>query len=266
MSVRAPAGRVNERMTPLPTGPTETPTPDPGSHRSTLAPVEPGIGPAELLGDGPAASRPTPAAPKTSVSQEAAPASPLPRRTTTGLGVTTVAALVCVAALLAWQRAYASYFSLAAPERAFAEEHAWLRPAAGAGLAFGVGSAAVVLLNITLPLRRTSMGRKLGLGAPRWMSLHMVFGIVAIALAVAHAGFAPRDTAGGRALLAMACLAVTGALTRIVTSRRNFPAAPRIALVLQILHRVLAIAAVAVAAAHIATALRYASVGWNGVR
>jgi len=131
-----------------------------------------------------------------------------------GLVAALAVATLVGALVLAWAVFQRDYYGARLAERVALDQHAWLRPAAGVGLALGVLSVALILSNLAYLLRRSPFV-PLRLGSLRgWMVVHLVTGITAFATAALHAGFAPRQTVGGHALWALAILVVTGAIGR----------------------------------------------------
>jgi hypothetical protein len=132
----------------------------------------------------------------------------------TGLGAALGAALLLALGALGWALLHADYYLLPLEARPAAAKHVLLRPGSGLGLAFGLGATALVALNL-LYLARRAGWRGLRWGKLRtWMTSHVASGILAVLLATLHGAMDPRDTAGGHALLALALLALTGAVGR----------------------------------------------------
>jgi thioredoxin reductase len=132
----------------------------------------------------------------------------------TGLAQALVVALACALAVLGWVLWQRGYYGLELHERAASERHEWLRPVSGAGLLCGLVATALILVNLAYLLRR---GEYLGVRfftLQRWMTSHVVTGVLALLFALVHAGMAPRATVGGHALAALAVLVVTGAIGR----------------------------------------------------
>jgi thioredoxin reductase len=108
-----------------------------------------------------------------------------------------------------WHR---DYYRLPMAERAGDPKHALLRPDMGLGLGLGIAAIAAIAANLLYLLRRC---QKLRWGSLRaWMTSHVGTGILALLLALLHGAMAPRDTAGGHALLALLLLLITGAVGR----------------------------------------------------
>lgn len=140
-----------------------------------------------------------------------------PRLASQGTGL--VAGLACATLVgvlvLGWALFQLDYYGVSLAERVALEQHAWLRPAAGVGLAFGVLSVLLVLSNLLYLVRRSLRAAFFSFGTLRgWMTVHLVTGVTALATAALHAGFTPRDTVGGRAFWALAILMLTGAIGR----------------------------------------------------
>jgi len=132
----------------------------------------------------------------------------------TGLARALAVALACALGVLGWVLWQRGYYGLELHERASSPSHEWLRPASGAGLLCGLVATALILANLAYLLRR---GEYLGVrffSLQRWMTSHVVTGVLALLFALVHAGMAPRATVGGHALAALAVLVVTGAIGR----------------------------------------------------
>lgn len=136
----------------------------------------------------------------------------LPGERGTGLAPALMGAAIIAAATSIWGLAFADYYALDAVARASHPDHAFLRPAQGAGLALGVAATTAIVVNLLYLVRR-ALGREWG-SLKLWMTLHVASGFAALTLALAHAGFEPRATTGGRALLALVALVATGAVGR----------------------------------------------------
>jgi thioredoxin reductase len=131
-----------------------------------------------------------------------------------GLARALLVALCCALAVLAWVLWERGYYGLPLHERALAPGHEWLRPAAGLGLLCGVAATALILVNLAYLLRRGEYLAVRFFSLQRWMTSHVVTGVLALLFALVHAGMAPRATVGGHALAALAVLVVTGAIGR----------------------------------------------------
>jgi len=131
----------------------------------------------------------------------------LVRALSIGLGLS-VAAL----AFALWN---ADYYGLAPEKRPVHELHSALRPAMGTGLVFGIASAALVVVNLAYLARRSGRLAWLTWGSLRaWMTSHVATGILAVLLAILHAGMTAGDSIGGHALLALLVLFASGAIGR----------------------------------------------------
>ena len=123
-------------------------------------------------------------------------------------------ALALALATGAWVLAHLDYYALPISRRPLAPDHDWLRPSAGAGLAFGILAALMVLANLAYLLRREPWF-PLRIGRQRdWLTVHIVTGILALLAALLHGGMRLGDTLGGHAGLALALLVATGAVGR----------------------------------------------------
>ncbi|MEX1023698.1 MAG: NAD(P)-binding domain-containing protein [Planctomycetota bacterium] len=121
--------------------------------------------------------------------------------------------LALAASLLAlgWAAFHRDYYLLEPAARVASPWFERLRSSSPVGLAFGVGSATCIGLNLAyLARRRWPLPGSLRL----WLTLHIATGLVALMLAVLHAEIAPRATVGGFALAALVVLVTTGALGR----------------------------------------------------
>lgn len=115
---------------------------------------------------------------------------------------------------VAWALWHADYYMLPFEARPASSKHALLRPGRGVGLALGFSATLLVALNLAYLLRRAAR-RGFRFGSLRtWMGVHVATGILALLFATLHAAMAPRDTAGGHALWALAVLIATGAIGR----------------------------------------------------
>jgi hypothetical protein len=122
--------------------------------------------------------------------------------------------LVLALCAVAWALWHADYYTLPIEARPASPKHLLLRPGRGVGLAMGVAAAALVAVNLAYLLRRAAR-RGFRFGSLRsWMSIHVATGILAFLCATLHSAMAPRDTAGGHALWALAALIATGAIGR----------------------------------------------------
>ncbi len=115
---------------------------------------------------------------------------------------------------LIWVLLHRDYYLAERSLRALHPLYERLRPARALGLAFGIGGAACVLLNLSYLLRR-SRWFPLEFGSLRsWMTLHLATGVSALLLGVVHGGLDWRLSVGGQTLLAMGFLVLTGAIGR----------------------------------------------------
>ncbi|MCP3914045.1 MAG: NAD(P)-binding domain-containing protein [bacterium] len=115
---------------------------------------------------------------------------------------------------LAWTLLNRDYYAADALGRAAHALHETLRPSRGIGLGLGIGATALIATNLAYLVRRSPRLR-FELGAlTAWMTVHVATGVLALVLALLHAGLAPRHTVGGHALAALGILIVTGAIGR----------------------------------------------------
>jgi len=132
----------------------------------------------------------------------------------TGLARALLVALVLGGLTLGFALLNFDYYGASPSGRAAHSLHAALRPAGTIGLALGVGAVVCISLNLAYLLRRAPRF-PLRFGTPKaWMSTHLVTGGLALFATLLHAGFAPRDTVGGHAMIALAVLVATGAIGR----------------------------------------------------
>jgi thioredoxin reductase/NAD-dependent dihydropyrimidine dehydrogenase PreA subunit len=119
---------------------------------------------------------------------------------------------LAVLAFVLWRQ---DYYGLSLHERATSDWHEWLQPKGPLGLWFGLVAVALFSSNLAYLLRRN---RRIGRWVPgslrAWMSVHVFTGLAAFFCVTVHAAFAPRDTVGGHAFLAMAVVVVTGTIGR----------------------------------------------------
>ncbi|MBK7876029.1 MAG: NAD(P)-binding domain-containing protein [Planctomycetes bacterium] len=117
-------------------------------------------------------------------------------------------------AALAWALVNADYYALPMEARPEHDDHLWLRPGLGLGLAFGIASLGLVVVNLLYLARRANWW-KFGFGSLQgWMTSHVATGVLALLAATLHGGMAPRDTLGGHSLWAMVVLFASGAIGR----------------------------------------------------
>jgi hypothetical protein len=113
-----------------------------------------------------------------------------------------------------WALFERDYYGAEPAVRALADEHRWLRPSSGVGLALGVFALLAILSNLAYLVRRSPrFGFALG-SLKIWMTAHVATGLLAFLAAALHAGFAPRHTVGGHAYWALFALVCTGAIGR----------------------------------------------------
>lgn len=116
---------------------------------------------------------------------------------------------------LAWALWNRDYYGLDPHDRAVHPLHAVLRPSMGTGLALGIASAVLVAVNLAYLARRSPSVKWLTWGSLRaWMTSHVATGILALLLALLHAGMTAGDSIGGHALLALLVLFASGAIGR----------------------------------------------------
>jgi len=162
-----------------------------------------GLPPVELLG-------------RSGVSFDQAPTGPAQRVSEQGTGLREALLIgfglsVLALAFAAW---HADYYLLPTAKRPAHLKHDLLRPSQGLGLAFGVASLCLVVVNLAYLLRRSPKVRfQLG-SLQTWMTSHVATGILAALFATLHGAMAPRDTVGGNGFWALAVLLVTGAIGR----------------------------------------------------
>jgi hypothetical protein len=132
----------------------------------------------------------------------------------TGLTQALLAALGLALGALGWVFWHRGYYALELHERIDAPEHAWLRPYGVVGLACGIGAVALIASNLAYLARRAELFGLRWFGLRRWMTAHVVTGILALLFALIHGAMAPRATLGGHALTALAVLVLSGAIGR----------------------------------------------------
>jgi hypothetical protein len=131
-----------------------------------------------------------------------------------GLLAALLVALLGATARFGWAWWFRSYYQSAPSARVFSAWHARLRPMGSIGLACGVVAVLLMLANLAYLLRRSILGARIPGQLSQWMTAHVGTGIFALLLVLMHAGFAPKNTLGGHALVAMAVLVATGAVGR----------------------------------------------------
>lgn len=129
-----------------------------------------------------------------------------------------LAASLLALAVLAWAVTFRGYYGLEPAARLDSRWHELLRPGSGVGLAFGVLGAALLLANLLyLPRRSARVPFQWG-SLQRWMSAHVLTGILALLAVLAHSALSPGHTVGGHALAGLALLVTTGAIGRYLYS------------------------------------------------
>lgn len=131
-----------------------------------------------------------------------------------GLLPALVTALGLILVSVAWLVFHFDYYGAELTERVRLAVHQQLRPAGATGLGFGIGASLLVLTNLAYLLRR-HLRFPLYFGSlQRWMTVHLVTGLMALILTLLHCGMTLRDTTGGHAALALVVLVVTGTIGR----------------------------------------------------
>jgi len=131
-----------------------------------------------------------------------------------GLAKALAIALMLALGVLLWVVALRDYYSLPLVQRIDSPWHSRLRPSGSIGLPLGIAATALIAFNLSYLVRR---GEIFGLRAgslQRWMTSHIVTGILALLTALLHGAMAPRETVGGHAFAALVFLVVTGAIGR----------------------------------------------------
>lgn len=132
----------------------------------------------------------------------------------TGLRVALWTGFVLALVTLAWTLLHADYYFLELVARPTHDKHDWLRPGRGLGLALGIASVSMIVVNLLYLLRRAP-GVRFTFGSLKtWMTSHVATGILALLCALVHGAMAPGDTPGGHAFWALGILLVTGAIGR----------------------------------------------------
>jgi thioredoxin reductase/ferredoxin len=135
-----------------------------------------------------------------------------------GLFLALVTGLTLAFGALFWIAWHGDYYGLEPAERAMHELHGRLRASRGIGLAFGIGAAGLILLNLSYLLRRQPW-LPLRFGALQaWLTSHVATGILAFLLALLHGALDAKQTVGGHALACLAVLVGTGAIGRYLYS------------------------------------------------
>lgn len=133
---------------------------------------------------------------------------------TAGLFRALLGAFAGTALAILWSYVFRDYYGLAHAART---EHAldvWLRPSGRVGLTLGIAATALMLVNLTYLLRKASWFPLRAGSLRTWMTSHVVTGLVAFVLVLLHGAMAPKNTPGGRALVALGVVVVTGAIGR----------------------------------------------------
>jgi dihydropyrimidine dehydrogenase (NAD+) subunit PreT len=132
----------------------------------------------------------------------------------TGLVPALLAALVLTIAALGWALWFREYYLLPSAERAGSDLHARLRPSSPLGLALGITALVAIACNLTYLLRRSPRVRFELFSLRKWMTAHVVSGVLALLFALVHSGLQPGDSVGGHALLGLVVLVATGGIGR----------------------------------------------------
>lgn len=123
-------------------------------------------------------------------------------------------ALLLALGVLVWTVVLRDYYGLPLVARLDSPWHAALRPTGSVGLPLGVLATVLISFNLAYLMRRAEwLGPRWG-SLQRWMTSHIVTGILALLAALLHSALAPRSTVGGHALTALAVLVATGAIGR----------------------------------------------------
>jgi hypothetical protein len=132
----------------------------------------------------------------------------------TGLVPALAAALLLALLALGWTLWFGDYYTLAPHERATRGIHRLLRPAGPVGLALGIAAFGAIATNLLYLVRRNPRWRfRLG-SLKRWMTAHVVTGVLAFLFALVHGGMQPGNSIGGHALMGLVVLVSTGAVGR----------------------------------------------------
>ncbi|MFQ5504325.1 MAG: NAD(P)-binding domain-containing protein [Planctomycetota bacterium] len=130
-----------------------------------------------------------------------------------GLRNALLVALVLALAMLGWRLAM-PYYGLEPDERPHSAAHDLLRPSGIIGILLGAGACFFVLVNFSYLIRRSRFGNRIPGSLQMWMTSHIVTGILAMLLALAHAAMSPRNTVGGHAFGGLVLLVITGGIGR----------------------------------------------------
>jgi len=145
------------------------------------------------------------------------PAAEPVREQGTGLGRALALGFGLSLAALVWALWNGDYYLAEGVERPTHLKHGWLRPGRGLGLAFGITSTVMIVVNLLYLLRRSPSlrGPLFNWGSLRtWMTSHVATGILALLTALLHGAMDPQDTVGGHAFGALVVLFLTGAVGR----------------------------------------------------
>ena len=132
----------------------------------------------------------------------------------TGLFAALQVALCFAIAAFVWAWWFRGYYQLSLSLRPLSDLHSLLRPNGTVGLTFGVLAATLVVANLCYLIRRNWFRNLIPGQLVTWMSAHIATGILAFLFVLIHAAFAPRNTIGGHAFIALGVLVVTGAIGR----------------------------------------------------
>ncbi|MEO0650958.1 MAG: hypothetical protein AAFZ65_09795, partial [Planctomycetota bacterium] len=109
---------------------------------------------------------------------------------------------------------FRDYYTLEPWQRPEHPLHDRLRPGLGWGLWFGIGSTALIVVNLAYLLRRDPRFRfRLG-SLQAWMTIHVMTGILALLTALLHGAMSPGGSIGGQAFWLLVLLMVTGGVGR----------------------------------------------------
>jgi len=131
-------------------------------------------------------------------------------RAVTALGLLSLS-LGCFAYL------FRNYYAVNRSIRPLQAIHELLRPTGAVGLSCGIAAALCILANLSYLERRRASSWLPG-SLSQWMRLHVVTGFGALGLALIHSAYLPVNTVGGRSLLALALVVVTGTIGRYIYS------------------------------------------------
>ena len=131
-----------------------------------------------------------------------------------GLLFALTGALLGTLAALAWVWVFRDYYGLSPLERIEHPRDRWLRPSGPVGLGLGIAATVLMLVNLAYLLRKASWFPLRAFALRAWMTAHVVTGLVAFVCVILHAALQPGNTPGGRALVALTVVVVTGAIGR----------------------------------------------------